>query len=138
MPELLIKSGAVHEAVYHCLYEDTEVAHLAKDHAPESAVHVAGITGNFFFHPERLESHRSEVRWWLEALPHQFREGVAGGWSFLQACNQENGAQWTGSHKSMEELFVLGMALGMVKESFPREMWPILVGGMPYYTVMVP
>ena len=35
----------------------------------------------------------------------------------------------------MEQLFVLGMGLGLVKYGLPRSMWNVLPGGMPYISI---
>lgn len=100
------------------------------------AVVVEGIMTNCGFHPGRLESHREEIRELLSQLPRQFHTEMAeqgGGWSFLNACMTEAGELWTGDHLTMEKLFLLGTALEMVVCLLPREMWPALPGGMPYY-----
>ncbi len=118
------------------LFNDEEVV---DGELPEGAILVKGIkkdTG-FAFHPERLETHREEVTEMLKQLPTQFRESGGGGWSFLNACNTKDGKQWTGEHRKMEELFMLGMGLELVKYQLPRDMWPDLYGGMPYISISV-
>jgi len=35
----------------------------------------------------------------------------------------------------MEKLFLLGLAIEKVKCLMPREVWPALPGGMPYYVI---
>jgi len=72
-----------------------------------------------------------------EALPDEFHTGKGGGWSFLDACNDRNGAQWTSLHRTMDQLVCLGHAIGAVSFCLPREMWKILPGGMPYFVVDV-
>jgi hypothetical protein len=72
----------------------------------------------------------------LMELPEQFRESGGGGWSFLNACDDRHGTQWTGLHQRMGQLFVLGQAIGMVRPLLPREMWDALPGGMPYYQIL--
>lgn len=72
----------------------------------------------------------------LMELPENFRESVGGGWTFLNACDDRHGTQWTGLHLRMGQLFVLGEAIGMVKCMFPRDMWDVLPGGMPFYVVL--
>ena len=72
----------------------------------------------------------------LENLPLDFQENSGGGMSFLKACDDQEGNQWTGLHRRMEELFVLGTGLGKVKCLMPRELWAALPGGMPYYVVL--
>ena len=110
-----------------CLFRDGE----------DTSKHVKaeGIVRNVEFHPERLESHRAEIVAMLDELPEQFQEKSGGGWSFLNACNDKHGNQWTGLHQTMEQLFQLGIGIGKVKSLIPREMWSALPGGMPYYVV---
>ena len=98
-------------------------------------VKAEGITMNVGFHPERLESHKAEIATMLEELPEDFKESGGGGMSFLNACKDKHGKQWTGLHQRMEQLFQLGIGVGKVKSLMPREMWGALPGGMPYYVV---
>ena len=98
-------------------------------------VEVEGIMNNVRFHPDRLESHKSEIKAILDELPEQFRESGGGGWSFLSACYDKHGNQWTGLHSIIEQLFLLGIGIDKVKCLFPREMWSALPGGMPYYSI---
>ena len=111
-----------------CLFNDGE----------DTTNHVAapGITVNIGFHPERLKNHDQNIKLLLDQLPHQFRESTeAGGWSFLNACNREDGEQWTGVHRTMEQLMLLGAAAGRVSV-MPRMLWPMLPGGVPYFTIL--
>ena len=100
-------------------------------------VEAKGITTNVGFHPKRLASHKSEVDEMLGELPSEFQKDNGGGWSFLNACNDKDGNQWTGLHRTMEQLFLLGIALERVKIQLPREVWSALPGGMPYLVVDV-
>jgi len=81
------------------LYTDEEVQGFAEGKPPADTVIVEGIQGKFGFHPKRLEEQRGKVIGWLKLLPYQFRKNGGGGWSFLNACVQENGVQWTGCIK---------------------------------------
>lgn len=100
------------------------------------AVKVEGVVGRFGFDPERLKKHEEDVVSMLKQLPKEFHKEVGGGYSFLGACNRADGQQW-GEHRSMDELFCLGIALGKVAFAMPREMWAMLPGGMPYLIVDV-
>ena len=135
MGKIEIDPQEVKKVLMNCLYKKEELEEAGD--IPRGAVVVEGITSKFGFHPERLEKHRDEIVKWLKALPHQFCRSSGGGWSFLNACNQENGVQWTGLHKRMEQLFCLGIALGLVKSIMPREKWSSLPGGMPYYVIEI-
>ena len=77
-----------------------------------------------------------EVRDMLSRLPEPFHRTKGGGWLFLNACNDRNGVQWTDFHQQMEQLFQLGIGLGLVKCLMSREMWSILPGEMPFYSVL--
>lgn len=133
--ELLIDAREVEKAFLDCLYKKEELKD-DKD-VPEGTVIVEGIQNKIGFHPDRLEEKRAKVTEWLKALPHRFRKNSGGGWSFLNACNQENGVQWTGLHQSMDQLFCLGMGLKLVEPLLPRAMWRNFPGGMPYYVINV-
>ena len=122
-----INAERVNEIFMNCLFKDGE----------DTAKHIAvqGITSNVGFHPDRIESFKAEISSMLDKLPDVFRANGGGGMSFLEACMDKNGEQWTGMHQRMEQLFQLGIATGKAKCLLPREMWDVLPGGMPYYVV---
>lgn len=111
-----------------CLFKSKELP--VKEYVP-----APGITTNIGFHPERIASYRSEIIKMLDELPDEFHEASGGGMSFLNACNNKYGEQWTGMHQTMERLFQLGIAIGKVSCLTSREMWAASPGGMPYYVV---
>ena len=118
----------VHAILLDSLFKDEEITN---GKPPDPHIEARGIVNNFAFHPERLESHRENIRAILNLMPKGFHKATGGGWSFLNLCNTEAGDQW-GEHHNMEELIVLGIGLGMAKFVMPRDMWTILPGGMPY------
>ena len=122
----------VHKILRDCLYAGGEAA---KGEPPAGAVIASGIVNNYGFDPERLGRHEVEIKSMLAQLPEQFHKGSGDGWSFLNACTNRDGEQWTGEHRTMEALFCLGLGIGAVKELLPREMWSVLPGGVPYYMV---
>lgn len=133
--EFLIDQQELEVVFKDCLYKKEELKGI--DDASKSVVIVEGITGKFKFHLDRLEEKRVKVTEWLKALPHQFRKESGGGWSFVNACNQENGVQWTGLHQHMDHLFSLGMGLNLVECPVPRKMWKTLPREMPYYVINI-
>jgi hypothetical protein len=133
----LIDPWEVDKAFEACFYTDEEVKTFAEGKPAADTIIVEGIQGKFGFHPERLETQRGKVIEWLKLLPHQFRRNGGEGWSFLNACVQENGVQWTGLHRTVEELFCLAMGLGLAECQLPREMWSMFPGGMPYYVINI-
>lgn len=96
-----------------------------------NAVIAPGILVNAGFHPERLERHRQEIVDMLECLPDGFKSG----WSFLYLCEDRDGVQWTDLHTTCQELVLLGIAIGKARYMFPRHMWHIFPGGMPFIVV---
>lgn len=98
-------------------------------------VKAEGILCTVGFHPGRLESYRAEISAMLDELPGEFRQAGGGGMSFLKACFDKHGNQWTNTHQRMDQLFQLGTAIGRVTCLAPREIWGALPSGMPYYLV---
>jgi hypothetical protein len=137
----ILSGSALEEIIVDCLYREDEMLDVPEGQAPPGAVIVRGILNTFGFHPERLEKHRERIWAMLNELPEVFwakddehPEG-GGGMSFLQACDDRNGVQWTSFHRTMDQLFSLGQALGYVTCLLPREFWTKLPGGMPYYVL---
>lgn len=100
-------------------------------------VEAPGVISNFGFHPARLEAHRAEVAEMLQELRDDFQEAKGGGMSFLNMCIDRHGNHW-GEHPNMEQLCALAIGLGLGRYIFPREMWPALPGGVPYFVVSNP
>jgi hypothetical protein len=131
--EPVLNPEAVKAIFVDCLFESVD-----GDPPDEALVVVEGILHKYGFDPAKLEKHRAEIVALLYELPIQFHpkaEGGEDGWSFLNACLDRHGRQWTGLHLTMEKLFCLGMAIGRVSEMLPRDMWDVLPGGMPYYGI---
>lgn len=122
-----LTSEKVHQIMLDSLYDSESTNY-------DDAILVEGITMNIGFNPVKLNSHYDEIIGLLNELPEQFHEEIGGGWSFLEACVDKNGNHW-GEHRNMEELFLLGMAIEKVIYLFPREMWCILPGGVPYLMI---
>lgn len=122
-----ISAKEVRALLLSCLFKEGEDT--------TNYVPAEGILSRLGFHPERLEQARPQVVAWLNLLPDNFKEEGGGGMSFLAACMDKNGVHW-GEHQSMEQLFLLGIGLGLVKCLLPRDMWQVLPGGMPYYVVL--
>ena len=98
---------------------------------------VDGIVNKYGYKKEFLEANRDDICSLLRELPNEFFKAPegGGGWTFLNACNDKHGNQWTSFHMKMEALFCLGMGLGIVKYCMPREMWGAFPGGMPYLEI---
>lgn len=116
-------SQLVQEAFRDCLFKDGEDT--------SNHIKVEGIVQNFGFHPQRLEDKRELITAILAELPAVFKEG----YTFLNICETKNGELWSGSHERCEQLVVLAIGLGLMDYCFPREMWLILPGSMPYVII---
>ena len=111
-----------------CLFESEE---LILD-----PIIVQAITTTFGLDKVKVKKHTDDITLMLSQLPDAFKSSGGGGMSFLNACENSDGEQWTGMHQVMEQLFALGLACEKVKLLMPREYWPALPGGMPYYVVL--
>jgi hypothetical protein len=123
-----LTADRVNAILRDCLFRD--------DEDTTEMVPAEGIINVFGFHPGRLESHREEIGKMLRELPDPFMQSKGGGWSFLNACDRNDGEQWTGFHKTMDELFVLGIATGQAAYLLDRDTWSAFPGGMPYVVVL--
>ena len=102
---------------------------------PGEQIEVEGIVHQWVLETDPLEENRAAVHEMLRQLPERFFEDGGHGWSFLNACVTNDDHLWTSEHLTMEKLFVLGIGLGVAKPCLPREYWPSMPGGMPYYVV---
>jgi len=66
-------------------------------------------------------AHRLEVWDMISQLPKLFMS--APGWGFSEACFDCHGEQWTKEDRTIEYLFILGIALGYAQYATPREQW---------------
>ncbi len=107
---------------------------LAGTTQEEDSITVEGITCSMVFNTTKIEAHKNEIRKQLSTLPTEFYKDEGGGWSFLNACLDNEGNQW-GEHLDMHNLFCLGIAAGLASWLLPRDMWKSFPGGMPYVVV---
>jgi hypothetical protein len=121
---MTLSAERMHEIFMKCLFKNGE----------DTTNHIAvnGLTMNIGFHPGRIEENKAEIIEMLDCLPDNFKVGKGGGWSFLNMCNDKEGNQWADSHRTMEELVMLGLAIDMVDYNVPRPIWSSLPGSMPY------
>ena len=102
--------------------------------ATDGARQVEAIRRSFAFDPKTLEEHREEIAGLLAEWPEEFQLEGGGGWTFLDACLDRHGNH-RGEHPAMEMPFALGIAVGLARRVFPRELWDALPGGMPFVQV---
>ena len=127
MEKDVLTTEKVEKLFVDCLFKDGE---NTEEHIP-----IKGITINVGFNPDRLEESKESIMTLLKELPETFMESKGGGMSFLNACTDKNGRQWTGFHQSMEKLFLLGIGIKKVSMPMPKELWKALPGGVPYFIV---
>lgn len=116
----------VHTILMECLYNNGE----------DTTGHVIGegVMKKVGLHPDRLQARKADIESMLNELPESFHAATGGGHSFLNACLTKDGEQW-GEHSNIDELIMLGNAIGKVEFNAPRELWSALPGGMPYFVV---
>jgi len=127
------KADTVHETMMHCLFEPDEAT--TYEELPDDAIVVDGVMGPFALHPDRLKEKDQVIRGLVEEIPvddYMRDDNGGGGQSFLNLCQDREGKQWTGMHRTMNAFFVLAAATGRAGFCAPRDTWPMLPGGMPY------
>lgn len=129
--EFRLDPDQVRDTFSDCLFATRDEA----ENSP-NAVTVKGIVWDVVFDKTKLDEHADLIMRMLMELPEAFRQSAGGGWSFLNACDDRHGNQWTSFHETMGMLFMMGEGIGKVTMPLPRDMWNILPGGMPYYIVM--
>ncbi len=118
-----------------CLYRPEELPeNPSKDNLPEGAVLSQGVMTTLVLHPERLESHREDIRSMLSQLDDSFMKSKGGGMSMLNMPFTKDGTQY-GEQRDADALFMLGQAIGCASFVLPREMWAMFPGGLPYVAV---
>lgn len=137
MSDPILTAEAVWTLQRRCRFTPEEVASTIGhgDDLPENAVRVEGVVQSFAFHPERIKQAVPEIAALLDELPGDFHDG--GGWSFLNACMDKHDLQW-GEHRDVEALCCLAIAAGLGHWPFPRDLWGVFPGGMPYFAVGAP
>lgn len=120
----------------NCLFRQDELRDLQPGQIPPGAVLAHGIRLKVGFHSGRLEQYQDEIQKLLEELPDDFQSWAPGG-SFLAAHKDKHGNYW-GEHPNIEELYILGLAAGLIENILPREEWHLLTGSLPMFRVKVP
>ena len=122
-----LTSANVEKTFKECLFKRGEnTSNYIEAHA---------ITIRIGFHPQRIEEKRKDIDDMLLQLHGNFMESQGGGWTFLNACLNKDGKQWTGEHQTMDCLLALGLAIKKVEFQLARELWQSLPGGMPFFFV---
>jgi hypothetical protein len=128
----MINPNEVTNMFLDCLFKDNEII----DGKPiEEPIIVNGITLNIGFNPKRLNPNKNKIKEMLLDLPKEFHAKTGGGWSFLNMCNTKDGVQWTGLHKTMEQLCLLSIACEYAEFMLDKTMWDMFPGGVPYFCI---
>ena len=122
-----LSADNVHDIILKCLFKP--------DEKTDGSVIVEGVRLKIGFDPVRLEAQRVAITEMLSQLPDVFMQNIGSGWSFLNACNNNNGEQWADAHATIDELLCLGLAINKIAYNMPRALWQSLPGGMPYFYV---
>jgi hypothetical protein len=117
----------VNKTFMYCLFKEGE--------STDNYIIGQGVMMKVGFNPERLKESEPVIMKMLNNLPEEFKKTGGGGMSFLYMCNDKDGKQWADLHETMDQLVVLGNAIGKLTFLMPKEMWSVLPGGMPYLVV---
>ena len=125
---LHLTAGNVEHIFFECLNESMSDTN--------DAITVHGIQITPAFNPDALATHRDDIISMLNELPDNFHVGSGDGWTFLNICIDNTGAQWTGFHETCDKLLCLGIGIGAAQFTIKqRDLWRMFPGGMPYITI---
>lgn len=99
-----------------------------EDESRDNFVPVLGITLNIGLHPGRVNAARPQIQAMIDELPWDSQNEC----HFLVMCADKHGHQWTGVHGVMQELVMMGLAIGCIEYTMPRPFWSYMPGEMPY------
>lgn len=127
-----LTAGRVQEVFRDCEYDSSRDT--------SEPIRVRGVWGDAFnaeFDLDRVQRHRSDICAMLAELPDSFRATRGDGDTFRNAHIDRHGDMWSGLRVFLEELLMLGTALGVVEFKEPREEWLNLPDG-PTLTITFP
>jgi len=128
-----LTSNNVRTIFKKCLFSKDE---LTKEGLPDSPmIKVEAVSEIYGFRKESVDSVKDDIIELLMQLNEIFFKDIGGGDSFLNAVKNDRGLNWTKSQTDVELLLALGLAIGAITYSLPRNMWYILPGGLPYFTI---
>ena len=128
-----LSSNSVGDVFRSCLFSEEE---LTESGLPASAmVKVEAVADTYGFSQANLETVKDNIIELLMQLSESFFKGIGDGDSFSNAVRNDRGIVWTKSQVEVDQLLALGLGIGMITYSLPRDMWAILPGGMPYFTI---
>lgn len=100
------------------------------DDPNEDKIVIDGITAIFNFSMKRITEMRQLILSFIKELPLNFEEGAS--YHMMHTSKWEEELPWTDKDLDCEALLVLGLAIGAMKFSHSRELWPTLPDGVPW------
>lgn len=125
----MINTKELQEVFLDCLFRENELVGGKPVDGLEYVL-CSGIVNSIGFHKERLQSHKKDIKSFLNNLNPKFSEGL----SFIEMPMDKDGNQW-GEQRSAEQLMLLGYGLGYVSYPLPRNLWRVLPGGVPFVVI---
>lgn len=127
----MLSAERVNSLISDCLFTAEE---MVDGNPVVDPVVADGVMLRLRFHPDRLASVAADIRALLAELSSNFFPSGGGGHSFLALCQDKHGRQW-GEHSDCDALLCLAIGIGAARFPFPRDVWTMLPGGMPYLVI---
>lgn len=123
----MICPDEINKILISCLYTNEELGALpTMNKTPPGMIPARGVMLSVGFNPTMIDLRRNRIHEILTEINPSFKEGI----SFMDLPFDKDKNQW-GEQRNADQLLVLGIAIGELKILMPREMWPMLPGGMP-------
>lgn len=123
--EKILNPERVVEIYKKCLFKEEEI----ENNGPTSEYTMAtGVVATTVFNTKRLNENKSDINKMIDMI-----ENIQSGPHFTALCTDKYGRLWTGEHKIVDQLMVLGLATELLSVPLlPRDMWYLFPESLPY------
>lgn len=145
------RAERVQDLFKHCLFIAEELPPSPPTNDPKETlkyltdqgvkfIFVESVASKVLFNPDRIAESREEIRSILRDMDSKFMkqtpEDDKSGYSFLAMPFDKDGVHWC-EQPTADLLVALGIACGFIEYLVPREAWPSLPGGVPYFVINI-
>lgn len=145
------RAEQVHDLFKHCLFTAKELPPKPPSDDPNETlkylteqgvkfIFVESVAAKVLFHPDRIAESKEQIRSILGDMDSKFMKQTPddndSGYSFLAMPFDKDGVHWC-EQPTADLLVALGIACGFIEYLLPREAWPALPGGVPYFAINI-
>lgn len=114
---MMLNGKNVNDTIKACFWTREQANEMGVETIEKKSIIINGVTTLVGFNPEGVQLQKQNISDMLDCLPPKFSDKV--GASFLDGDVDKDGKSWTTpgyKYRDMEALFVMGIAIGRIKE----------------------